>query len=331
MPLSQEVAWSTGELVHWWTMKAPTEDLTWRFEIYLLDPDRWVPVTADLVGGDHDAILAPCVGTHEVTEIYQDAKAVAPDELAEALVDLVHVGDPLGMARARIVVWDGIGTEGTPSTVLEASKDQLAVARLELATWEVQDALRNVERARATVRSRIIRAATEDRLGRNQIARAVSGALSRRLVLQLLTGYDAVEAIRDALQSAHWARSKDWRWYGDPGYVEWLDQVESGHFSAGPACLDLQPNGQVYVRLVRSRSLWEHHDIDPGDTEAWDAAESAYAEALTAEGDKYAPKVLSAIAGAGFRVVDDKGADATVDALARTISATAGLLVREDS
>src|SRR5437763_13159202 len=109
-------------------MSLSNEDLTWRFELRLPDPDRWAPITTDMVNDEY----AEHVGTKEMPGIWQDAKEAAPDELDRVLVDLIEVGETLGMTGARIAVWEGIGTDGDPAVVLEATAEQCAVSQLEL-------------------------------------------------------------------------------------------------------------------------------------------------------------------------------------------------------
>lgn len=314
-------------------MSLSNEDLTWRFELRLRYPDRWVPITTDMVDehDEHDE-YAEHVGTKEMPEIWRDADEAAPDELHRVLADLIEVGEPLGMTGARIAVWEGIGTDGDPAVVLEATADQLAVGELELANRQVQDALREVERARARVRARIIKTASENRLGRNMIARAVSGALSRRLVLQFLTSYDLVEAIREALQSRWGSRSTYQRWYDDwnNGLRE-SDELYLGPFRFGPVRLDLEPNGHVYLHLVKADGPVDDW-IDPDDNEAREAADRAYMQARIEHAQKYAAEVLPLLTKAGFRLLHPDDTPASVEDLAQTINDTRNrLLVSEDA
>lgn len=55
-------------------------------------------------------------------EIWEDAKNAAPVELENALAGLARTADQHNAAEARIVVWEGIGTDGTPACVLEATE-----------------------------------------------------------------------------------------------------------------------------------------------------------------------------------------------------------------
>lgn len=304
-------------------MPFSTEDLTWRFELQLPGP-RWVPVTTDMVGDEEAAFYADHVGTKEMPCIWKDADEVAPDELGQVLVDLIEVGEPLGMGGARIVVWEGIGTDGDPALVLEATADELAVGRLELANRDVQDALQEVERARTGVRIRIVKAANENRLSRNMIARAVNGALSRRLVLQFLAGHDLVEAVRDALQSWLGRHSGYQRWYDDDPYGLRDDDEERylGPFNFGPVCLQLEANGHVYLHLVMSRD--EHPDDLPDfeDEEAFQASERAFVQARAEFALKHAMEVLPLLAKAGFRLLRADNTPASVEDLAQSVDST---------
>lgn len=314
-------------------MSLPTEDLTWRFELRLpRRPDRWVPVTKDMLDDEDAAFYADHVGTKEMPCIWKDADEVAPDELGQVLVDLIEVGEPLGMSGARIVVWEGIGTDGDPALILEATADELAVGRLELANRGVQDALQEVERARTGVRARIVKAANENRLSRNMIARAVNGALSRRLVLQFLAGHDLVEAVRDALQSWLGGHSVYQRWYDyDPYGLRDDDEEYLGPFCFGPVCLELEASGQVYLHLVMPR------DDDPElpdfeDEEAFQASERAFLEARAKFAQKYPAEVLPLLTKAGFRLLRADNAPASVEDLAQSVDSKHNrLLVSEDA
>ncbi len=135
------------------------------------------------------------------------------------------------------MVWEGLRTDGEPACVLDATADLLAMGRLEHANRRVQGALREVNHARAQVRAEIIRAAVEHRLTRNTIARLTSGALTRRLVLQLLAGHDLIEGIRDALPA--WS-NRYRRWYPDV-MIDIEDRDYLGPFCYGPIQLDLDP------------------------------------------------------------------------------------------
>jgi len=312
-------------------MSSPTEDLTWRFEL-LLRGQRWVPVTKDILDDEAAAFYSAHVGTQEMPCIWKDADEVAPDELGQVLVDLIEVGEPLGMSGARIVVWEGIGTDGDPALILEATPDELAVARLELANREVQNALQEVERARTRVRARIVKAANENRLSRNMIARAVNGALSRRLVLQYLAGHDLVEAVRDALQSWMGVSSAYQRWYDyDPYGLRDPDEEYLGPFCFGPVCLQLEASGQVYLHLVMPRDD-DPPDIDFEDEEAFQTSERAFLEARAKFAQKHATEVLPLLAKAGFRLLRADNTPASVEDLAESVDSThKRLLVSEDA
>jgi hypothetical protein len=276
-----------------------------------------VPITTDLVDDEY----AEHVGAHEMVDIWQDADEAAPTELDRVLADLVEAGDPLGMTGARIVVWEGIGTDSDPARVLEATADQLAVGHLERANRQVQNALHEVEIARTQVRAQIIKAATENRLGRNTIARLASGALTRRLVLQLLAGYDLTEAIRDALPS--WTRHR--RWYRWP----MLDPGEQylGPFCYGPIQLDLEPSGQVHLSLVDVDGPPESDIPVPYDDED---AERVYRQARSERARGYVNEILPALTKAGFTLHKRDGAMASVDDLEQTITAAGAALLVND-
>jgi hypothetical protein len=280
------------------------------------------------------AFDADHVGTKEMPCIWKDAEEVAPDELGQVLVDLIEVGEPLGMSGARIVVWEGIGTDGDPALILEATADELAVGRLELANREVQEALQEVERARTRVRARIVKAANENRLSRNMIARAVNGALSRRLVLQFLTGHDLVEAVRDALQSWLGSHSVYQRWqdYDPHGLRNDDEEQYLGPFCFGPVCLELEANGHVYLHLVTPRDDYPDDLPDFEDDEASQASERAFAQARDKFAQKYAAEVLPLLTNAGFRLLRADNTPASVEDLAQSVdSAHNRLLVSEDA
>lgn len=287
------------------------EDLTWRFELRLPGHDRWMPVTTDIADDAH----AAHVGTKEMPCIWQDADEAAPWELKQVLADLVETGDPLRMTGARIVVWEGIGTGGEPACVLEATADQLAMGRLEYANRQVQWALHEVELARTQVRTQIIIAATENRLGRNTIARLVSGALTRRLVLQLLAGYDLIEGIQDALPPGS-DRYRRW-------YPETLTDPEEHHhlgpFCHGPIQLDLEPNGQVYLHLL---DVDRPHESDLSLFDEDEDAERADRQAQAERARGYAEEVLPVLRKAGFALHRRDGAAASIDDLAQSITRT---------
>jgi hypothetical protein len=293
--------------------------LTWQFELRLPGPDdRWLPVTADLVGDQY----AELVGTHEMPEIWQDAGEAAPIELERVLADLSEIGDLLGMTGARIVVWEGIGTDGSPACILEATADQLAAGRLEQASHQVQKALREVELARTRVRVQIIKAAIENRLSRNTIARLVSGALTRRLVLQLLGGCDLIEGIRDALPSSWTNRYRRWYPMPEPDMAaEYL-----GPFCYGPIHLDLDPSGQVRLRVVDVDGL--HEPGTPMPDEDDEEAARAYRQARAERACGYAEEVLPLLTKTGFTLRKPDGTAASADDLAQTISGP-GLLVSD--
>lgn len=302
-------------------MSLTNEDLTWRFELRLPDRDEWVPITNDLI----DDQYAEHVGTHEMPEIWQDAEEAAPIELERVLADLAETGDLLGMTGARIVVWEGIGTDESPACILEATADQLAAGRLEHANYQVQKALREVEFARTQVRAQIIKAAMENRLSRNTIARHVSGALARRLVLQLLGGYDLIEGIRDALPSSWTDRYR--RWY--PTHPE-LETYYLGPFCYGPVQLDLDPSGQVHLGLIDVDGFHEWETLIPeqGDQAAEDA-ERAYRQGRAERARGYAEEVLPLVTKAGFALRTPDGTTACSGDLVQSIAGPGTLLVTD--
>jgi hypothetical protein len=309
-------------------MSLRNADLTWRFELRLPNPDRWIPITKEMVGGQY----ARYVGTQEFPDIWDDAKDRAPAELEEVLADLTETGDPLGMTGVRILVWEGIGTEGEPACILEATAEQLTAGRLEQASHQVQAALRDVENARTRARVQVIKAATESRLSRNTIARLVSGALTRRLVLQLLSGYDLIEGVRDALPSLD---SRYRRWSPDPVMEpDFETERYLGPFCYGPLQLSLDTDGQVRLGLVDRDGLHEldiplPDGTDEGDKAA-EEAEHAYCRARAERARGYANETLPLLGKAGFTLRKPDGTVASADDLAQAINGPA-LLVSDNS
>ncbi len=292
-------------------MSLTNSDLTWRFELRLFGEESWVPITTAMA----DDALAEDAGPHEMPNIWQDAAEAAPEELERALADLVAVGDPLGMSGARIVLWEDLSADGDPAYVLEATAAQLAMGRLERANHQVQWALRQVDHARTQVRAEIIRAAVENRLTRNTIARLTSGALTRRLVLQLLAGYDLIEGIRDALPS----RSKQYRRW-DPHIATDAENYEYlGPFCYGPIQLDLEPSGQVYLSLI---DLDGPRELDMADDDYDEEDERANLQARAERARGYAEEALPLLTRAGFVLLQPDGTAASLDDLARTIAGT---------
>jgi hypothetical protein len=305
-------------------MSLTNPDLTWQFELRLHSSGKWVPVTADLAGDEYPELA----GAHEMPEIWDDAKYAAPAELENALAGLARTADEHNAAGARIVVWEGIGTDKAPACVLEATEAQLTAGRLEDASLQVQQALREVEAARTQVRTQVIRASLGNMLSRNAIARLVSGALARRLVLQLLGGHDLVEGVRDALSWGHESRYR--RWYPSVPDPE-PDEEYLGPFCYGPVRLDLDPGGPVRLKLIDVDGYWEAEaPMLEEDDQAAARAERAYRHALAERAHGYAREVLPLLARAGFALRDPDGAAATVDDLARAISGP-GLLVSDSS
>ena len=176
------------------------------------------------------------------------------------------------------MVWERIGTDGTPACVLEATEAQLMAGRLEDASLQVQQALREVEAARKQVRVQVIRASSGNMLSRNAIARLASGALARRLVLQLLGGHDLVEGVQDALSWGQGSRYR--RWYPPVPEPE-PDDEYLGPFCYGPVRLDLDPGGQVRLRLIDADGYWEAEaPMLEEDDQAVAKAERAYRQTL---------------------------------------------------
>jgi hypothetical protein len=292
-------------------------NLTWQFELRLPDPDRWVPLTTDMTEDDYGH-----AGAHEMVDIWQDADEAAPRELDDVLVDLVEIGHPLGVTGARIVVWDDIGIDGDPACVLEATPNQIAAARLAHAARQVQHALHGVELARTEVRAQIVKAATEDRLGRNMIARQVSGALTRRLVLQLLAGYDLVEAVREGLPT--WSKRYR-RWY--PKLLSGVDNEYVGPFCYGPLMLELEADGQVYLHLVDIDGP-EESDTPLGGDDTQGAGVDYYAaQAERARG--YAEETVPLLTKAGFGLHRGDSAAASIDDVAQAITPDNRILISD--
>jgi hypothetical protein len=294
-------------------MSLTNPDLTWQFEIRLHGSGPWVPITTEVAGDGYPELAGP----HEMPEIWDDAKDAAPVELENALAGLARTADQNNAAGARIVVWEGIGTDGAPACVLEATEAQLTGGRLRDASLHVQQELREVEAARAQMRAQVVRASSENVLSRNAIARLASGALARRLVLQLLGGHDLVEGVRDALSWGHGNRYR--RWYPPVPEPE-PDDKYLGPFCYGPVRLDLDPGGQVRLSLIDADGYWEAEaPVLEEDDHAVARAERAYRQAQAERARGYAREVLPLLAQAGFTLRDPDGAAATADDLARTV------------
>jgi len=219
------------------------DSVLWRLEVQLGESADWTVYNKDLIG---DA-RTDCAGVHENPNLIDDPVEYAQFQLDHALCELAGVAGPLGMQRARVVLWEEGDSPEAPLVVLQATAEQLAIGRLRAAAWDVEDAVHAVDAARTRLRNQAIVAAAHDRLGRNQIARELeNGGLSRRLVLQFLAGHDLVQAALRALPT-EWPTTEDWEeeasWPYDPG----AEQL--GPYFSGPVSLELDATGRVTFAL----------------------------------------------------------------------------------
>ncbi|MFI7536676.1 hypothetical protein [Streptosporangium sp. NPDC049376] len=177
------------------------------------------------------------------------------------------------MLGLRIAVWrqyDQI--EGEPVIVLPASTEQLALARLQGGVEEVELALRQLEEARRRLRRRAAAASSDDHLGRNQIARVLKGAWSRRLVLFYLSGYGLITMAQASLPH-NWARTSPWAEWEDPT----LEDGDHDLYWYGRLPMRLHTDGTVTARVFADREPdWREGAEDGVDDEsdkiAWETA-----------------------------------------------------------
>lgn len=278
-------------------------EVTYRYEVHLRD-HGWVQYSANELAVDEEDLDAELAGTHTMPEVWQGIVEFARDELDRALGHVAAVQPGLdGFDGLRILAWDDESVGNDPAVVISATADQLAVGRLRHAATEVRDALIAVRDARERLRAQLIEATAADHLGRNQIARAVSGALARRMVLQYLSGYDTVLAIRHALP-ANWStyspHQSDWDW-DYPPWRQWINPFWCGYLR-----ICIEPTGQVHVELsdeVEEPDIWNadltHEQARALETEH---ARRRYDRALTR-----AEVVVPALQQAGLRLLTTTG------------------------
>jgi hypothetical protein len=281
------------------------DGVQWQFEVQLHD-DGWVVYDKELAGGPGGR-----AGVHEHPDLWDDPVQYARDQLDEALAELVDVGEGLGMRRARIAMWPYGGSRQDPLAVLQATDEQLALGRLRNAANDVQWAVRELEKARARLRSQVIAADAVDRLGRNKIARELEdGGWSRRLILQFLAGRDLVRSVQRALPR-QWSTECPWEY--DPRDA-W--EVRLGPFWCGPVEFDLDATGRVSLCLI-DRDGPPQPDPDADDDERKRYEQDAAARACTA-----ARTIVPLLQRAGFELVAADGRSAGVDELAGGRSVT---------
>jgi hypothetical protein len=276
------------------------DDLTIRYEL-LNEQQQWVPFTVEALGLDDDEDLERnLVGDHEMIDIWLDPLDFARDELARAASAIAWHPRLAPLAGLRAKVWPGRDAAGEPDVTVRVTHEQLAVARLSATALGVGYAVERLQKARQQLRAQILVAERDDHLGRNQIARAVEHTLSRRLVLQYLSGHDLIRDVRQMLP-LDWARRD--------GYEhEWADELQEGPFWCGPVRMDLSPTGQVELRVVDTQSGPEF-DADQDEVETYQR--DARARALAA-----AEVVHAALDSRGIRLLKD-GKDAGVQELSR--------------
>ncbi len=248
------------------------EAATWRFDVQTPGVAGWRPYDK------HGFPEADCcyAGQHSLPEFYDDPVDLAHQELDEALVPIVADVDRRGrwLLGVRISVWRQYEqTEGEPAIVLPASAEQLALARLQTGVDEVEVALRQLEEARRRLRQRAAAASSVDHLGRNQIARALKGAWSRRLVLSYLAGYGLVTMARVGLPH-NWSPAAPWPESEDPT----LEDGDHDLYWCGRLLMKLHPDGTVTARVfAEPEPSWGQDEDDAVDdkidTIAWETAE----------------------------------------------------------
>lgn len=287
------------------------EDLTYRFEVLLGGSDsgeRWMPYSAAALGlGEHE-VDSDYSDDRDMPCIWQEPTEFARAELDQALGAITAV-DP-GLSRLvglRVLVWEGLTTDGEPVLVLRATAEQLALGRLRYAAAQVHAALQAVEQARRRLRAQVIEADTTDRLGRNRIAREIEAAWTRRLILRFLGGHDLIEQIRRALPA-------DWSHH--PPFYEtftygpaWEQLLEPSW--CGPVVLHLAANGQVQLEVIDLKEPPWWYGGDAGEEEV--AAYQAQARQRMLE---TAELVIEALPHHGLQMVTSDGRIADAVAVA---------------
>jgi hypothetical protein len=284
--------------------------ITWRFEVQRCDGAEWTPLDSELLG--EDDLWDDHIGTHDMPECWDDPLEFARNELEGVLGRLAADCRRLGATWARIVLWTRETVEGDPAIVIQATDEQMSIGRLHAAADEVKEALRGVESARRKLRNQVI--AEIGHLGRNQIAREIEGAWTRRLILQFLAGYDLIRDILRVLPH-DWPRSSP-----SSDGIPPVERAASGdehlgpHY-CGPACLMLDATGQVALRLI---------DVDgpedPRVTDPWAAEDEIedYERGAAARAFARAEKVVPSLHRAGFHLTTAEGQEARVTDLADT-------------
>jgi hypothetical protein len=284
--------------------------ITWRFEVQRCDGAEWTPLDSELLG--EDDLWDDHIGTHDMPECWDDPLEFARNELEGVLGRLAADCRRLRVPRARIVLWTRETAEGDPAIVIQATDEQMAIGRLHAAGDEVKEALRGVESARRRLRNQVI--AEIGYLGRNQIAREIEGAWTRRLILQFLAGYDMIRFILRVLPR-DWPRSKP-RYYEVPPEERAAPGDEHlGPYYCGPACLMLDATGEVALRLIDVDGPEDPRATDPCATE--DDIED-YERGAAARAFANAEKIVPMLHRAGFHLTTAENKEARVTDLADT-------------
>ena len=252
------------------------------------------------------------IGTHDMVECWDDPLEFARNELESVLGRLVADCRQLAVTRARIVLWTRETAEGDPAIVIQATDEQMAIGRLHAAADEAKEALRGVEAARKRLRNQVI--AQIGLLGRNQIAREIEGAWTRRLILQFLAGYDLIRVILRVLPR-DWPRSSPScdgippKERAEPG------EEHLGPYYCGPARLMLDATGQVTLRLISVGG-----PEDPRLTGPWAAEDEIehYERGAAAGAFARTEKIVPLLHRAGFHLTTAECNEAWVTDLADT-------------
>jgi hypothetical protein len=305
---------------------------TYRFEV--LDSDgavtagdplataaRWVVYDSELVGGEDDS-----TGEHCIEEVWIEVPVdLAQQCLSEALTDL---GGFRGGLPSRIVFWTDEGCAESPTVVIQASEEQMAIARLHAASRAVVEANKALNRARKQLRNQVLAAEVHTHLARNLIAREVEGGgWSRRLVLQFLAGHDLILAARRALPG-EWPGYRmgfEEQYYYGEAVTEHL-----GPYWCGPVCMDLDAAGQVsfwldyndYYSYGDDDYVDDDYQPQPKPTEQ-EARQVAARDAAQRVED--ADVVVSRLRRAGFELRTQTGAEAGVAELMDAFGPKEGL------
>jgi hypothetical protein len=282
------------------------ESLTWRFEVQVHGREGWLPYDSELWPFEppwHD-----CLGVHRLDDCWDEPLEVATRELDEALSTLAGLGVEIGVAAARIVLWRGDGTDGDANIMLTATDEEMATGRLRYAVNDVRRALHAVDEARTRLRDQIL-LADKALLGRNTIARETEGALTRRLVLQLLAGYDLVREITHMLP-------RDWERF-PPSEAEspWDYSNHLGPYWCGPAVLTLESTGEVKIRLV-DRYGPDEPDVHEASREEIERHDAEARHRIR----EHATTVWSTVHSQGWRLTTPEGVEASLDDLANARS-----------